>query len=438
LLAARQGLASVLGFTATAVMLRSFGAEGYGTFAVGTLLVTWLQMVVSAGLSLTAARDEAADPDAWAEACGAGLWCGLLATVGGGAVAASGAASSFGWVAAATLATAPLQIAGTLAVARLERRLSFGTAAHAELVPHVVFVGTAIPGAWATGSPWAGVAALWLTQLLRSYRTARLAGLHLPSRLDPLRSARVLGRASGAAWSVQAVHFRHLVAPLVVAPLLGAEGVAWITFTHRIVESAAVVKNATWRMSVLALVGAGPERLSAWLGRWQRVQVLALGPLVVAGAWVVPGFVLAVFGPEMQPVAALYPWVAAAAVTHAALSPRLAVAHALGQDSAVAATHVLHVATFAAATRALVPRSGVLGYALAEIVATAWYLAPTRALAPQVRGPDATVATVWWAASVSALALHGLGRPDLSLLPCAVWLFTWKAARDVASTVRSP
>lgn len=440
-LALRQGLSIGIAFAGTALLVRMLGPTDYGAFAAAFALATWAQNVLSGGVTVHLVRREADEVALWWHAAVgsavAGLLVAGLGAVLGPALGRLLGVEGFAAIAAAVFVTVPLWLVAQVAAARLERDLSFGTVALAELGAQLVFFAVALPAAWTGLGAWAPVLGLIVSQ------AARLAGLWvkagLPSRggWQPALARELAGAAAAVTASLQVWQLRHLVAPLIVGPLAGADAVAHVTLAHKLVESLGFVKNGTWRLALVALAKVGRERLREAVEDGMRLQVLAIGPLVVAFAWVAPTLVPAVFGAEWTPTATLFPWLAAAAIAHAAFAMHGSALLAVGDVRPVLATYAVNVALFAGLSLVLVPRVGLLGYAWAELAALSAYLLLHHGLARIAGAPDPRAAGPAWLGCTVALFPHALGWwAAAGIVPLLAWPTTWRTVGAVARAVR--
>lgn len=438
-LAARQGAGIAIGFGGTVLLVRLVGPDAYGLYAAAFGLAFWAQGVLGLGVALSLVRRPEDDPRAWAQGftltCVTGLGGAALAVLASAGIERGIGLDGFRDVGAAVFAALPLWVVAQVGFARMERDLAFGRLAVVELVSQLIFFAVALPAAFAGAGAWAPVLGLWCGQVVALALAMGLSGLRPRFVWDRALSRELVASGSAFTASVQLWQLRHLVNPLVVGGLAGADAVAHVSLAHKLVESLGFVKNSTWRLALAAMARLRGERLRAALEEGLRLQVLAIGPLLVGFAWVAPVAVPALFGPEWAPTARLFPLLALAALTNAVFTLHASALYALGRTREVAVYHLAHVLVFGLGAAALVPRYGVVGYGWAELAACSAYVLAHVSLAREVGAPDYRRVVVPWAACALALFPWQLGwwtAAAVALL--LVWPDTW---RTVGTLVRA-
>jgi PST family polysaccharide transporter len=81
-----------------------------------------------------------------------------------------------------------------------------------------------------------------------------------------------------------------------------------------------------------------------------------------------------VFGSEWERALDVYPFIALGYLVNATFNMHSSVLYVLRRNRAVAAANLAHVALFVSATLLLVPRMGLTGYGIAEVIAMLGYL----------------------------------------------------------------
>ncbi len=103
------------------------------------------------------------------------------------------------------------------------------------------------------------------------------------------------------------------------------------------------------------------------------LQVLAVAPLLAGFAAVGPWLVPALFGQQWKSVLVVYPFIALSYAVNAIFSMPTSVLYVQGRNWSATVSHIVHILLFAGGSLILVPRLGLLGYGLAEVVAMASY-----------------------------------------------------------------
>jgi PST family polysaccharide transporter len=245
------------------------------------------------------------------------------------------------------------------------------------------------------------------------------------NRIEIDRIARYGFGFSASIWIWQ---LRGLVNPLIVGRFAGPTAMGVVALSIRIVEYLSFVKTATWRISIAALGRMQQQlpRLAKAVSEGMRLQVLALGPLLVAFAWIAPIVVPLVFGPKWIPALAIYPFIAMSYLANALFSMHSSALYVLRRNWDVTAFHTCHVVLFAGGAFFLVPQFGTVGYGLAELVAIPAYAVIHRAVQSRVGTLHCALALTWGAAFALALFSGAFGwwtAGGLALL--AVWPRTW-------------
>jgi PST family polysaccharide transporter len=142
------------------------------------------------------------------------------------------------------------------------------------------------------------------------------------------------------------------------------------------VEVLSFVKDASWRLSIVALAKVQGElpRLRRGLEEAMGLQSLALGPLLAGFAVVAPWLLPLAFGHDWLPVLSVYPFIALGYFVNAVFSMHSSVLYVLQRNREVLVFNVVHVTLFAGAALLFVPWFGLQGYGLAEVAALGSYV----------------------------------------------------------------
>lgn len=376
----RQGIGLGIGVVGVLLLTRLLGPTDYGLYVGSLAVVTFVAELAGLGVAVhLVRREEPPDRYVYSQAF-------TLLLLAGMAVAGLGLLvgpllrlwledGRFILPLQVLLLGVPLMLISDLAFAALERHLDFRKVAFLELVGQLLFYGAAIPLAVYIKSVWVPVAAFWCWQTWLAVAGFWVARLRPRLAWSPPLIREMLGYGisySTANWIWNA---RLLVNPLIVGRYLGPEGVAYVHLATRIVEVLSFVRAATWRLSIAALAKVQRDlvRLRRVTEEATMLQVIGVAPLLCIGA--VGVLVLPrVLGPSWEPVVGIFPFVALAALVNAGFSMHSSALYVLRRNGQVAVFHLVYVGLLAVGALLLVPRIGLLGYGLAEMVAMAAYV----------------------------------------------------------------
>lgn len=428
-LALRQGAGVVIGVLGVLLLTRRIGPESYGLYAAAVGIYTFLQSLALCGINVYLVRRGGGEQrEVYDQAATLLL---LLGTAGmAAAVAVTPVLESwmrlpgFAPLARTTFAALPIVLLGQVALAQLERRLDFRRVAMLELGGQLVYFAVALPLAFDGFGPWAPTIG-WVAQQLLLAGTLLATARYWPRFYWSRTLAREIATYGiSFSSSMWAWYLRTLVNPLVVGRFAGADTVGSVALAIRLVEYLSFVKTATWRLSIAALaqLQSDRERLRRAVSEGIRLQLVALGPLLVAFGWIAPWAIPRLFGPQWLPVLDVYPFIALSYLVNAVFSLHSSALYVLRRNWEVATFHVVHVAMFAGTALVLVPPLGAVGYGLAELVALASYGMLHYRLTTEVGEPNYGAAVVWTLAFGAALFYRyawwtTLGLALVALLP---------------------
>ena len=306
----------------------------------------------------------------------------------------------------------PLVLLSQVPLARLERRLDYKRVAVIELGSQLIYYLVALPLAFQGAGVWAPVAG-WCTQQIQTVGLLFLISRYRPRLCwNPDLIKQMLSYSVGYSASSWVWQLRNLVNPLVVGRYAGAEAVGYVALAIRLVEVLSFVKGATWRLSIAALgrLQGDPIRLGKAVSEGMSLQILALGPLLVAASWVSPLILPLLFGDRWLPVIQIYPFIALSYLSNAMFNMHSSVLYVLQKNWEVTAFHVVHIILFAGASLLLVPRfSSIVGYGWGEVVALGSYAVIHIFVVRNISSPDYRLPMLWWSASAAALFVYQLG-----------------------------
>lgn len=387
-LAVREGLGLAVSLGGVLLLTRLIGPANYGLYAGSLGIVLTAGFVGRMGLDVCLVRRAEAPPLAtFHQAFTFLLLSGLVLAAGGVLTMPllGGRAIDARFVVPlqVLLATLPVTLAAAPAVARLERDLNYRAIAWIDLSGQIVYYLVALPLAAGGAGVWAPVAGYWSWQVLALARAYAASGYRPRLAWSTADLRDLLGYGLGYSSSTWVWQLRSLVNPLVVGRFLGPEAVGYVSLAVRFSEVAATLRTVAWRLSIatLAKIQTDRERLRRAMEEAMVVGVLAVGPLLAGIALVGSEMVPPVFGARWEPALAVYPFIALGVLVNSAHSMQSSVLYVLRQNGSVTVFHLTHVALFAAGAALLVPRVGLIGYGLGEVLALGGYLVLHRRVA---------------------------------------------------------
>jgi len=191
------------------------------------------------------------------------------------------------------------------------------------------------------------------------------------------------------------------------------------------------VKAVTWRVSIAALAKVQDERvrLIKAITEGMRLQVLALGLLylgfVLIGPWLLP----ILLGERWTPVMQIFPFIALGYLVNALFNLHSSALYVVRRNWEVAFFHLIHIILFVGGALILVPRLGIIGYGLGEVIALLSYFFIHFKVVKLIGTPDYLLAGIWTAAFAFSLFWQSIGIVAfVPLLGTLMWPATWKAA----------
>jgi len=444
MLTARQGAGMVLSLGGALLLTRAIGPEQYGLYAAALGVLTYLQVFSQWGVGVYLIRREVT-PSEEVYHQATTLLLGIGSAVTFVALAALSLLSSwmriphFSDIALPLFVGLPLLLSGQVPMARLERDLQYRSVAAIELGAQVIYYAVALPLAFRGAGAWAAVAGWWAQQAIAVTLTFVSARYRPRLRWDRHQVREMVHYGLGFSASTWVWQLRSLVNPLVVGRYGGAAAMGYIALAIRIVEVLSFVKTATWRLSIAALARIREDRarLARSVAEGMRLQALAVGPLLLAFglvAWfVIPRF----FGPRWSAVPGIYPFIALSYLGNSLFNLHSSALYVLRRNWDVTLFHATHIALFAGSALLLVPRLGVVGYGMAEVVALASYAVVQLLLVRRIGPVDGRIPLAWG----TALGVGLFAPPDRWwALTGVLALALWPAARTefvtLSKTVR--
>jgi O-antigen/teichoic acid export membrane protein len=437
LLTLREGAGVLIGLIGVVALTRMIGPGNFGLYAAAVAVYGYLNILGQWGLPVFLVRREGEVPDLvlhQAITLAGGL--GVVGLISGWLLApgieAWARIPGFASVGRMILLALPGALVMQVPRAILGRRLEFKAQAGAELAGQIGFYLAALPLAALGAGVWAAVAGWW-AQLAVSWPILYRAAGYRPRLAWDGKLVREMLRDgmsyTAATWAWQA---RTLVNPLLVGRYVGVAGVGYVDLAVRFVDNLGFVKTAASRVAVAALaqVQQDTARLRSAVGEGARLQVLALGVLLVGFGVAAPWLIPLVFGEEWLSVLVVYPFIALGALAQGLFNMEVSGLYVLRQNAKVLAFHLVHVGLFAGTAVLGLRGLGLVGYGWGEVAAILSYPLLHTMTTRRIGAPSLGVAFVWAAAFACAVFATTLGWwMALPLLGVTLWPRTWRELR---------
>lgn len=443
-LAIRQGAGILVGLVGMLVLTRRIGPASYGSFAAAASVCNYLRNVAPFGIGVYLIRRGEEDSATYGRAATLLLVFGLMLSLGAAVLLPFfGTWTRLPQFAALTrtmLVVIPLFAMSQASLAKLERHLDYQRVAVIDFAGQVLYYLVALPLAFSNFGAWAPAIG-WIAQNAFTSAAFMVAARLRPTSEWDFGAAREMtSYGLGFSSSIWVWQLRTLVSPFIVGAFLGAEAVGVIAIAIRIVEYLSFVKTATWRISIAVLgrIQSDRSKLLAAISEGMRLQIVAIGPMLLAFAWLGPWIVPAMFGPRWIAALRIFPFVALSYLMNSMFSMHSSVLYVLQRNWQVTWFHVLHVLLFAGSALLLVPRLGLVGYGFAEIVALAAYGVIHELVVRDVGRPAYRVAIAWGCACGLGLFVPQLGWGAASgVAVLAILPATWQEVTTMTHYVRS-
>ena len=440
-LVGRHGLDVTLALVAEPLIARLVGPFSYGVWIAAQRVFLYLALVFALGIDVYLVRKEGeTDANDYHQAFTLLLLLGI-AGAGTGLLAIPIlrkwiAIEGFGAVATTMVIALPVVLSTRVPMARLERALDYRSVAIIEVSGRLLFYVVVVALAFLEWGVWAIVVGFWM-QLALNAALALVRARYRPRltlKTEAIR--RMVGYGAGFSTAVWVYRLHNLVNPLVVGRFAGAEAVGYVGLAERIVNSVGFVRNAGWRLSlaVLGRVQDSKERMARAVDEGIRLQVMALGPLLLAVGFALPLAAVALFGEKWKPLPAIYPFVAVEFLVATIFALQSSALSVMGRNYRLAACNAVHVLLFAILAELLVRRIGWLGYGWAALAAMPAFWLVHRLFVREVGGRlDYRLTGGVAAACAMGLFWQQLGWISLlGFIALAVWPLTWRTLKVYA------
>lgn len=379
-LAMREGAGVALSLGGVLLLTRLIGPANYGLYAGSLAIVAVLGLVGRLGIDVCLIRrEEAPDVEMYHQAftllliAGLGLaflGIGLMPLLTGLVIDARFAAPL-----RVMLATLPVWLLAAPATAQLERALNYRAVALIDLSGQIVYYAVALPLAVMGAGVWAPVVGYWCLQVLVMTRAYRESGYRPRLAWSRPVLSELLRYGIGYSSSTWLWQLRTLINPMVVGRFLGPEGVGYVALAIRFSEVLSFFRNVSWRLSIAALAKVQSDfpRLRTALEEAMALQVLAVGPLLGAFSLLATPLIPLLFGQQWEPALQVFPLIALGVLVNVVFNMQSSVLYVLRRNGDVSLSNFVHVALFALGAWIFVPRFGLIGYGLGELLALGGY-----------------------------------------------------------------
>jgi O-antigen/teichoic acid export membrane protein len=305
----------------------------------------------------------------------------------------------------------PLSLLSKVPLARLERNLDFRRVAMIELMNQLIYLIVAVSLAYKGFGAWAPVAGFWVGEIVVLLVLCRVSRYRPRFFWNWQMVREMVGYGLGYSSSTWVWQLRTLVNPVLVARLLGAEAVGYIAVAVNLIDLVSFIKNATYRLSLAALgrLQESRDRLAQAVSEGMQLQIMALGPFLVAFLWLSPWLIPLVYGPHWLPVLVVLPFIATGTLVNALFNLHASTLYVLHCNWQVTKFHIVAVALFVGGAVVLVSRFGLIGYGLAELLVLPAYLLLQKYLREEVGTIKYRQAFLWCFPFALSFYFHMLG-----------------------------
>ncbi|MGG4034105.1 oligosaccharide flippase family protein [Paenibacillus cisolokensis] len=444
-LAARQLFGVVANFFGLLLLAKLIGPTNYGTYVSVTGLLTYTQLVAQWGINTFIIR-KVGDVQinyyhqAFTLLLMNGLFLFFCSVLLMPLLQKWMNMIGFSEIAFWMMLSLPISLVYLVPQAKLERSLNFKKLAAAEITGICTFYLVSLSLAALNMGMFAPVFGWWSQQIIL------LLVYYLSSSYFPKFVWRktiikeVIKYGFSFSCSTWVWNLRELVSPLIIGRFLGAEAVAIISLSVRIVRGLSFIKEAMWRISIagLAKIQNDSRRLIEAISMGMKLQILGQGPLLaifcLLSTWIIPYF----FGNEWSAVIDIYPFVAFSFLTNALFNLHSSAFYVLRKNLSILFYNSVHVAIFILTAYFLVPVMGIKGYGWAEIAAMASYFITHYMVKREIGKLDYRVAIIWWVSFSLVLFVFYIGWiATVGVVAMLLWKQTWKEIGGYINQMKS-
>ncbi|MFK8182184.1 MAG: oligosaccharide flippase family protein [Phormidesmis sp.] len=309
------------------------------------------------------------------------------------------------------------ELAASVSIAMLERNLAFAQVGLIEIGAQLANYAVALPlvilgwGYWGplVGLCVRGVVLLALAQY--SYRVGLRWTLNRQFLQPALRYGFTFSLSN---WVIS---LRALTIPVMVTPIAGVEVAGLVSIAIRLAEQLSTLRMVVRRMSisVMAKLTDDAAAVRRTVSRGMAYQALLIGTVCSAFAcvdsWVVPRF----FGDDWLQSTYIFPLIALSAMARAMFDLHSGALYALDRNAEVTKAYVIYIALLWVGCALLLPKFGLWGYGLAELLTVFSNLLLHRSLVKLYGQPQYTAAA-WLTVAAMIPILGSLRSPILGII----------------------
>jgi O-antigen/teichoic acid export membrane protein len=397
----RQGLGTVLSLASVIFITRIIGPYNYGVYASAVSIEIVLYNISQLGVGVYLIRSKFDSEENFHQAFSIFiLLAGIGLTISLNLLPLLNLwlkMDDFVPIARVLLLGVPLRLLTLVPLAKLERSLAYNKVASVELAGQIVYIGVAIPLAFANQGAWAPVGG-WISQICTTTLLFFYFSSYKPKliwKIEIIKS--MLSYSLSYSASIWIWQLRTLVNPLIVGRFLGAEGVAFVSMAIRLADVLSFAKQATWRLSISAFAKIQNDkfRLLKAIEEGMQVQVLIVSPFLLLMTIVGPYLLPNLLGVEWMTILVVFPFIAISYTINSLFNLYASVLFIKRYNWDVAVFHLIHIIIFAGTAIIAVPNFGIIGYGMAELVAFSSYGFLHYRLVQKIGQPRFLLALVW-------------------------------------------
>jgi O-antigen/teichoic acid export membrane protein len=414
-LVGREFLSVLLSLIGVLVITRIIGPSAYGSYAAALAVNQYLVSLCQGGIGVYLIRGQDVTERQFHVASSLLLSVALvvfaIAQVSVPVISSWLNLAGFDFLLRTLLLSLPIQVLSTAANAKIERALDFRRIAMIELSGQLIYYAIAVPMALAGFGVWSLVSG-WCIQQAVICALLHMASSYVPKPAWDTQIASDLARHSiGFSVGVWTWQLRSLINPLVVGHFLDARAVGYVSLTIRLVEMLTLAKAVVWRLSVAAFakMQLEPKRLLSAVNYGMQLQTLAIAPPLLGFAWFGGWIIPLVFGPQWEPVIALFPFIALGYLVNAQFSMHSSALYVLHRNLDVFLFNLANLVIVALVSWIAVPKLGIFGYGWGEIAGFASYFLLHYFITNRLDSPDYRLVAIWCAGASVGLFWRYLG-----------------------------
>ncbi|EKD52303.1 MAG: hypothetical protein ACD_62C00065G0002 [uncultured bacterium] len=264
---------------------------------------------------------------------------------------------------------------GLVSQALLDRSLEFRKVSLVELASQIIYYVGAIPLVIAGWTYWGVMAGLIISTGFMTLYLIRLHSIHPVVCFHMPFVKRALKYGLGYQFAVWTWQIRDFAVPVVIAKIAGLEAAGIVSATNQLINRVSFLRGVVWRISIAAFakIYDDIERMLRAIQKGMVYQALLLGVMFVGVAMVLP-WVHLILGPKWIAVAGVYPFLATGILMNAVFSLQCSALFAKGFNHNVNKFHIANITILLAASFFIIPRLGLWGYCIAELMALLSYV----------------------------------------------------------------